>query len=70
MAKYWCGEVERCCQVCENPYNGVMYDASLQGMGWANVCTLCFHSYGNGLGTGRAQRYEKQSDNRWLKTGG
>lgn len=69
----WCGPVPKTCDTCETELLGVFYDAktSLNGM-WANMCTTCF-SLGPGLGklgTGWGQRYERQPDGSWLKTGG
>lgn len=37
---------------------------------WANMCLTCHRKYGVGLGTGKGQRYTRQADGRWLKTGG
>lgn len=73
---YWTGDVGRC-QVCDTPFiypnkDGIvlMFDARLDNGYWANVCEPCFDDRGCGLGTGRGQRYEKQPNDRWLKTGG
>lgn len=57
------------CDLCDTPLHDVMYDSNTRH-GWGNVCGECFENYGQGLGTGRGQRYEKQTNGRWLKTDG
>lgn len=66
--KYWHGEVKTC-NICKEKLSDVMYDSNTR-MGWANTCEACFREYGTGLGTGRGQKYERQADDRWLKTAG
>jgi len=34
---------------------------------WANMCCDCHARCGEGVGTGKGQLYEKQTDGRWLK---
>jgi hypothetical protein len=57
------------CDVCHDDFGNVMYDASVRGR-WGNLCQKCFTLYNCSLGLGRGQKYEKQADNSWLKTGG
>jgi len=65
---YWTGSIERC-DACRKPFEAVMYDAATS-RGWGNLDQKCFEALGCSLGTGRGQKYEKQADGRWLKTGG
>lgn len=60
------------CQLCHADFKGVMFDARLPSLfnQWGNVCGHCFVECGGRLGTGWGQKYEKQSDGRWLKVGG
>lgn len=37
---------------------------------WAIMSERSYRQFGIGLGLGKGQRYEKQVDGRWLKTGG
>jgi len=67
--RYWAGDPKEC-DVCNKPFDKMMYDAATTFGGWGNLCQTCFGRYGTGLGVGRGQRYVKQEDGRWLKTGG
>jgi hypothetical protein len=70
--KYWTGEIGEC-DICGHRFWDIMYDAHIivdGGKTWANVCQECFDDFGFGLGQGLGQRYAKQVDGRWLKTGG
>jgi len=69
IKRYWAGDPVEC-DICNKPYKNMMYDGKTQFGGWANMCQPCFNRYGTGLGTGKGQRYTKQEDGRWLKTGG
>jgi hypothetical protein len=68
-AKYYSGAPELC-DTCSKPLVKLMYDAKTVMGPWGNICSMCFKQYGTGLGTGKGQKYEKQDDGRWLKTGG
>ena len=61
---YWMGKIEKC-QICNHPFGNTMYDANLRHVSWANVCEPCFNKFGQGLGTGKGQKYERQEDGRW-----
>lgn len=65
---YYAGAPEAC-DICRKPFGQMMYDGRTTS-GWANMCQRCFARHGYGLGTGKGQRYSKQEDGRWLKTGG
>lgn len=67
---YWCGDPPPACQLSGAPFNGVMYDANLPGVGWGNFNEATFKRYGGRLGTGFGQKYEQQADGRWKKVAG
>lgn len=67
---YWCGPLSDNCQLSGKPFGDTMYDANLPGVGWGNFNEETFNSRGGRLGTGFGQKYEKQSDGRWLKVAG
>lgn len=69
IKKYYLGVVPANCQLCQQPMGDVMLDATTN-IGWAYMCQACHLKYGRGLGVGKGQQYEKQTDGRWLKTGG
>jgi hypothetical protein len=71
MNKYWSGPLDSC-DLCKKDFFGVMYDASVPAWGgrWGNICNNCYIKEGCSLGIGRGQKYEQQTDGRWLKTGG
>ena len=55
----------------DRPYKNVMYDAKTKFGPWANMTEESFREHGYGvLGLGKGQKYEKQSDGRWLKVEG
>lgn len=58
------------CDVCGDALRSVMYDARTTFGPWGNLCSVCFAKVGVGLGTGLGQRYERQTDGRFLKTDG
>jgi len=67
---YWCGPVPAVCEISGKPFNGVMYDASVPGLGWAHICYDTFKQYSCKVGSGMGQKYRKQDDGRWLKVEG
>ena len=67
---YWASAVTKNCQACGRVLHSAFYDARLKDGVWGIVCDPCFQIRGVGLGVGRGQRYTKQADGRWLKTGG
>lgn len=67
---YWTGPLPEACQLGGGPFNGVMYDANLPGIGWGNWCYETFRAAGGKLGTGFGQKYRLQDDGRWLKVEG
>lgn len=70
----WTGTITHC-QLCEKPLDGVMIDGAMRLGGshtsWANVCEPCHKLLGVGIGTGKGQRYEWNSEEKaWIKTAG
>ena len=52
-------------------YANIMIDGKTVNGPWANMTPRSWRRYGCGqLGTGYGQKYEKQSDGRWLKVEG
>jgi len=68
--RYWTGNPGHECNVCHQNWGKTFVDGATSMGPWANMCTECHRRYGRGLGEGKGQRYEKQPDGRWLKTGG
>jgi hypothetical protein len=69
---YWSAPVPTRCQPCLTRIRGTFYDAATRRGTWMIMCERC-HVIGPGInrvGVGVAQRYEQQSDGRWLKTAG
>jgi len=61
----------RCTTLWENTsHPKVMYDARTRRGPWGWLCQSCFNLEGIGLGIGLGQKYELQSDGRWLLTEG
>lgn len=69
---YWLSPLEDKCQTCDQPFGKLMYDMKTNMGPWANMCNDCaLLGPGIGrLGTGLGQKYQKQSDGRWLKVAG
>lgn len=67
---YWGGSPVVNCDLCTRPLIKKFYDAKTNRGPWGMLCNSCFITDGVGLGTGRGQKFERQSDGRWLKTGG
>lgn len=67
---YWCGDPGAKCQLTGRPFNGVMYDSNLPGVGWGNWCEETHNERGGSLGLGRGQKYKLMGDGRWLKVAG
>jgi hypothetical protein len=70
--KFWTGSAPHHCDICGEILSTAFVDGKWQGRAWANMCVECHGgSQGGGqLGLGIGQKYEKQEDGRWLKTGG
>ena len=73
MEKYWLSAPPPTnCDICHKAIVSQFTDGKTNGGPWAIMCKACFprHSLANKLGTGLGQQYTKQTDGRWLKTGG
>lgn len=68
--KFWTGSAPHHCDVCSEDISTVFIDGKWMGRAWANMCPMCHQGSGGQLGLGIGQKYEKQDDGRWLKTGG
>jgi hypothetical protein len=64
---FWCGHAPDVCQVCDAPLASRFVDGRTMWGPWANMCCDCHARCGEGVGTGKGQLYEKQTDGRWLK---
>ena len=68
---FWKGTVPEKCDICRNPFRGVIIDGRVQGTSRnANMHPGCHRTRGVGLGPGRGQMFRLQSDGRWLLTNG
>lgn len=67
---HWSGDLEQC-DVCKRPFDDaeLMVDASLRLGAWGCVCALCFKIFGQGIGIGYGQVYQK-IDEGWLQIAG
>lgn len=82
MAKpvYYISPAPEACDLISDPRFGTKHDnisekgefvdGRLRVGPWANMCMTCHKTHGVGLGTGLGQRFTRQADGRWLKTGG
>lgn len=67
--KVWMGDEPTNCQLCQEPYEGVMLDAKIPGAGWANICLPCAIANNVTLGEGRGQMYVLNSTSgEWEKS--
>ena len=46
---------------------GIFVDGKTTRGPWANMCSLCLPIHSVGLGVGKGQRYERQTDGRFAK---
>lgn len=69
--KYWIGNLGTVDDFGK-PYKTIMIDGRTKQYGsWANMTLESWRQHGCGkLGTGFGQKYQKQSDGRWLKIEG
>lgn len=67
---YYCGSPDELCDVCQGKIGDAFVDGKTKLGPWANMCVPCHKKVGCGLGTGRGQKYEKQTNGMWLKTEG
>lgn len=68
---YWQSSPPDSCQICHTPITDTFLDAKTLEAGWACMCVKCWGTKtARHLGLGYGQRYDRQPDGRWLKTGG
>lgn len=67
---WWSSENPTNCDSCGSKIKDMFFDAKTKGGPWGCLCLSCFTLDGVGLGTGRGQRYQKQSNGRFLKVSG
>jgi hypothetical protein len=69
----WAGQIPKSCDTCGDIIVDTFYDAATTHQGrWACMCATCF-TLGPGvckLGQGFGQKYEKQANGKFIKTGG
>lgn len=70
--KFWLGSPIEKCDLCHRRMDKLacFYDANVPGESWGNICHGCFTAHRCKLGTGLGQKYSRQPDGKWLKTGG
>ena len=68
--RVWYGIIPEKCDLCHKPINDTFIDGGTKMGPWANMCSVCHIRAGRGLGIGKGQKYQKQSDSSWLKIEG
>lgn len=69
--KYWLSPAPDKCDLCGTPITNVFIDGKTRQGPWGFLCPSChLLDCGGHLGLGFGQRYEKQSDGKWLKVAG
>ena len=60
------------CDLCREPLGYLMYDCRIGPMGspWGCICERCFIGNNCSIGPGLGQRYQKQDDGSYVKSGG
>ena len=69
-SKTWYGDLSNGCDICKHPFGKYMYDARTISGQWGNLDDSCFVMHGVGLGTGQGQKYERQTDDSFVKVEG
>lgn len=69
MAIYWTGDIG-CDDDFNEPIQNVFYDAKMITGQWAIMAPSTWKRLSGRIGTGYGQKYEKQSDGRWMKVEG
>ena len=65
---WWCGTIDKC-DLCGNDIEDTFIDGATTEGPWAIMCEDCHFDYGDGLGIGKGQRYEKKKGG-YLQTKG
>lgn len=67
---FWRSENPKHCNACKTTINDVFFEAHSRKHSYAILCPECFETDGFGLGFGKGRKFEKQQDQRFLKTAG
>jgi len=70
MEKFWMGQAPKNCDICGDKVTNTFVDGKTKFGPWGFMCPHCHNDAGYGVGTARGQKYTRQADGRWLKTGG
>ena len=54
----WIGDNPTECQICTKPIGSFFIDGKTLMGSWAIMCLLCHELVGEGLGTGKGQRFQ------------
>lgn len=69
--KYWIGQEPINCDMCGFEFKSYFVDGATRYAGaWAFLCPKCHKLHGIGLGTGKGQKYKKESKEKWVKIAG
>lgn len=69
QATIWTGDVSKC-DICRKRIEMRFVDGRLRRGSWALMCLDCHRDYGVGLGMGKGQMYELQTDGSYMKIDG
>lgn len=70
MVKKWNSSPPKECNICREKIIDIFVDGKTVTGPWAIMCTLCFATWGVGLGTGRGQKYTRTTDDEYVKVEG
>ncbi len=68
--KYWISSHPEKCDICQAPIDTEFIDGATVFGPWACMCRSCHDSKGKGLGTGKGQLYQKDTDGEFAKIKG
>ena len=66
----WIGPPPAKCDVCHEPIQRMFFDCLTDFGPWGCLCPSCHALHGYGIGQGRGQRYERDNNGNYIKTGG
>jgi len=71
VVKCWMGSPPKHCDICAGEITSSFVDGATNLGPWGIMCLPCHRRAGRGLGTGRGQQYNYDSQtNRWVKVNG
>jgi hypothetical protein len=59
-AKRWMGDIPKVCDICKQEITTTFIDGRTSMGPWALMCPKCHQIYGDGLGPGKGQEYDKK----------